>query len=349
MYGTKTRQISALLRQAGFLRLALAVFLFNAGYSIYTFLFNFFLASEGHHEGRMGSLTAAMVLGGVLAALPVARAANCWGSSRTLALLLALSGVFLALRLVPSPFAVQWILAALSGLFLCGWTVLIFPLIAAVTVDEQRSGAFQILYGLATGASCVGAVVGGNLPALCMRVLPVLSSTGAQRIGLLLGAALVCLSSLSLPRIEAPHRMETVARTRPPRRLVTLLLVSTLWAFLLGALNPFSGIFFQSQFRMALPAIGGFFFLVQAIVAVGLMVAGASRCSRLPGRILFPAAQVVAAASFLGMATRTLWLAEAAYLSFMFAQQLAQPVLQALLLNSPQLRSATRLPHGTPC
>jgi predicted MFS family arabinose efflux permease len=332
--GLKARQIPTLLREAVFLRLALTVFLFNAGYSIYMLLFNFLLASEGQHEARMGSLTGAMVLGGVLGALPASQAANRWGCSKTLSVSLIFCSVFLGLRLVPSPFAVQWVLAALSGLFLSGWMVLIFPLIAAIAAEKQRASAFQILYGLATAAGCAGAVVGGNLPALCTRVLPRLSATDAQRIGLLLGAVLVCLSTLSLPQTKAEKRVQTVAGIHPTKRLTTLLLASALWAFLLGALNPFSGIFFQSQFRMELPAIGDFFFLVQAIVAIGLIMTGASHLARLPGWIIFLGAQLVVAAAFLGMATRALWLAEAAYLSFMFAQQLSQPVLQAMLLHS---------------
>jgi predicted MFS family arabinose efflux permease len=333
MNEAKNKKIPALLRDRGFLRLGLAVLVFNAGYSIYLFLFNFYLASQGQHEARMGGLAGAMVLGGVLGALPAARAANRWGSARTMAAFLLLCGLLLGLRLLPGPLGLEWFLALLSGVFLSGWTVLIFPLIAAVTAEEQRASAFQILYGLATGAGCVGAVVGGNFPALCARLAPGLSVADTQRMGLLLGAGLVCLSTLWLPRTSLTARVETVARMRMSKRLLILLGVSALWALLLGAMNPFSGIFFQSQFRMELPDIGGFFFVVQAVVAVGLMLTGASGMARLPAWVLLVGAQLVVATSFVGMATRTLLLAEAAYLTFMLAQQLSQPALQSLLLG----------------
>lgn len=333
MIGTKPLSLPPLLRQRAFLRLAAAVFLFNAGYSIYLFLFNFFLSSQGQHEIRMGSLTGAMVLGSVLGAMPVARAANRFGSVRSLAISLILCGGFLGLRLLPTPFVLQWSLAAASGFFLSAWTVLIFPLIAATVQQEERASAFQILYGLATGAGCVGAAVGGGFPSLCARFLPLLSQTGRERLGLLLAAALVCLSALVLPHQEATEPVTALTRLRPSRRLVVLLIFSSLWAFLLGALNPFSGIYFLVQFHMRIAAIGGFFFLVQAVVALALLVFGASRLSSLPTWTLFLGTQLLVAISFLGMATSSLWPAEAAYLLFMLAQQFSQPALQSLLLH----------------
>lgn len=334
MIGRNSLRFPPLIRRAGFLRLALAVFLFNAGYSIYLFLFNFFLESQGQHEARMGSLIAAMVLGGVLGAVPVARVANRFGSVRSLAISLIFCGIFLGLRLLPFPLFVQWFLAAASGFFLSAWTVLIFPLIASTVRLEERAGAFQILYGLATGAGCVGALAGGSLPSLCARFLPLLSLTDRERIGLFLAAALVSVSAFSLPRRQVEEPVTTFTRLRPTRRLVALLAVSALWAFILGAMNPFSGIFFFVQFRMKLPAIGGFFFVVQAVVASGLLIFGSSRLSSLPAGTLFLAAQLLVAGSFLGMAVHLLWLTEAAYLLFMLAQQFSQPALQSLLLHS---------------
>ena len=327
-------RIPPLFRQVSFLRLALAVFLFNAGYSIYLFLFNFYLAAQGMHEARMGSLTAAMVLGGVLGALPIAHVANRIGSFRVLAISLLFCGVFLGLRPLSGAFLVQWFLAAVSGFFLVGWSVLIFPLIAAAVRCQERAGAFQILFGLATGAGCVGAIVGGHLPGICARFLPRLSPAGSDRLGLFLAAALVALSSLSLPRGKTLEPATTLTRMRLTRRLIFLFAISAWWAFLLGAVNPFSGIYFLAQFRMGISTIGSFFFLVQAGVALALLVVGAGRLSSLPVWVLFLGAQLLVALSLWGMATHLLWLAEAAYLTFMLAQQFSQPALQSLLLHS---------------
>jgi MFS family permease len=346
MSDAKSAEIPALICTPGFLRLAGAVFLFNAGYSIYNFLFNFFLASEGWREDRMGALTGAAVLGGLLGALPVARAANRWGSSRAMAGFLLACSLLLGLRLLPSPFAVQWALAALSGVFLCGWTVLAFPLIAAVAPEEQRGSAFQLLYGLATGAGCVGAVVGGSLPGWTMRLLHGVNETGAQRLSLTAAAGLICLSTLALPRVGRGERVETAARIRPTKRLAGLLAVSALWALLLGAVNPFSGIYFANQFHMELPAIGGYFFVVQAVVAAGLMLAGASRLSRWPAWMLFVAMQLAVAMAFAGMATHGLWMAEAAYLAFMLAQQVSQPALQSMLLGNASATERNQIAAG---
>lgn len=333
MIRTNALRISPLLGQPGFLRLALAVVLFNAGYSIYIFLFNFFLESQQQHESRMGALTGAMVLGGALGALPVGRLANRLGSVRTLAMSLAGAGILLGLRLLPVGFLLQWLLAAASGVFLAGWTVLIFPLIAGLVPQDRRDGAFQIFYGLATGAGCLGAIVGGNFPSLCARFLPMLLLTNRERLGLLAAAALVCLSAFSLPRMQTAEPETALLPLRPSRRLTGLLTLSAWWAFLLGAINPFSGIYFLNQFHMQVSAIGWYFFVVQAVVALGLLAAGASRLSSLPAWKLFLGAQLLVALSILGLGTRLLWFAQAAYLLFMLAQQFSQPAMQSLLLH----------------
>lgn len=334
-----------ILGHPGFWRLALSVFLFNAGYSIYIFSFNFYLAAGGLHEARMGALASAMVLGGVLGALPAAQAANRWGSARALAGFLALCALLLALRLLAAPVPVQWCLALLSGLFLSGWTVLIFPLIAAVTPEHNRPAAFQILYGLATGAGCIGALAGGYLPALCMHSLASLNQMRALAFCLLAAAALVLLPTLLLATLPcaAAEAMESTPYFRPSRRMLVLLAVSLVWAFWLGALNPFSGIFFQARFQMDLPAIGGFFFVVQGVVAAVLMLVGISRMARISSWALLAAAQLLVALSFAGMAMRWVRMAQAAYLLFMLAQQLSQPALQSILLGGASETGRNRI------
>jgi predicted MFS family arabinose efflux permease len=316
-----------------FLRLAIAVFLFNAGYSLYLFLYNFWLSADGQHEGRMGALASATVLGGILGALPTAKAANRWGGSRTMTWSLLACGVVLGFRLYPAPFFMQWALALISGCFLCGWTVLIFPLIAAVSAEHERASAFQFLFGLATGAGCVGAIVGGYLPG-ALHVLYGLTAVSAQRASLLLGAVVICLSTLAIPAIGEGGPIAHLQKIRTTEWRTGILALSALWALLLGALNPFSGIYFQNQFQMKLPAIGGFFFVVQAATAIGLMVIGSSRLSRVPQWGLFASAQLVVAMTLEAMSTHSLPVAETGYLLFMFSQQIAQPALQSLLLRN---------------
>ena len=316
-----------------FLRLAIAVFLFNAGYSLYLFLYNFWLSADGQHEGRMGALASATVLGGILGALPTAKAASRWGGSCTMKWFLLACGVVLGLRLCPAPFFLQWALALISGCFLCGWTVLIFPFIAAVSAEQERASAFQILYGLATGAGCMGAIAGGYLPG-AMHVLYGLTAVNAQRASLLLGAGVICLSTLAIPAIGVGGHIARLQKIRMAKRRIGMLALSALWALLLGALNPFSGIYFQSQFQMKLPVIGSFFFVVHAATAIGLMVAGSSRLSRVPQWRLFASAQLIVAMTLAAMSTHSLPVAEAGYLLFMLMQQIAQPALQSLLLQN---------------
>jgi MFS family permease len=283
----------------------------------------------------MGTLAGAMVLGGVLGALPVAKAANRLGTARTLAICLMLGGVFLVPRLLDLPLVLQWTLAAVSGLFISGWTVLIFPLIAAAVKPDEQTRAFQILFSLATGSGCVGALLGGSLPGLCLRLFPTLSVASSQRMVLLLAAILMILSAFLLPgKVQAKPIEKRAAGFRPDRRLRVILAVSLAWAFLLGALNPFAGVFFQRQFQLPLPLIGHYFFWVQAGVAVAMLLAGVSRIAVLPRSVLFVGAQLLVAGSFFGLAAQHLWQAEAAYLFFMFAQQFSQPLLQSMLFHS---------------
>lgn len=335
----KPRRIAA----RSFVRLAVTVFLFNAGYSIYMFLFNFYLAAQGWHEDRMGALTSATVLGGLAGAIPVARLANHWGAARAMAATLAGSGLLLALRLLVLPFPAQWLLAALSGLLLCGWTVLIFPLIADLTQEADRPRAFQLLYGLATAAGCVGALAGGALPHLLQEQMHLSHPAEAERFALLLACLLIFFSPLALPRSMQGVDEQTAQPLRLSRKLLLLLAASALWAFLLGAINPFAGIYFQSHFHLQLATIGNYFFVVQAVVALVLVLAGLTGMGRQTPLWLWIAAQILVAACCAALALHSLALAQAAYLLFMVAQQLAQPALQQLLLADADATGRNRM------
>jgi len=321
-----------LVCQPTFVRLAAVVVLFNVGYSTFQFLFNFYLAARGLNEARMGLLTSAMVLGGMAGALPAARLAGRWGTARTLGFALAGTGAVLLMRLMAAPLWVEWLLAFGSGAFLCGWTVLIFPLIAAHVKAEEQTRAFQLLYGLATGSCCAGAMLGGQLPQLFKQCWPALAEANRERVVLLLAAVLVMSAGCFLPQAaEAKMADKNTTRFRPSSRLIALLAVSAAWALLLGAFNPFAGIYFQQQFQMGIATIGNYFFLVQILVALGLLAAGLRVGQRLSPTMQFVLLQALVAGAFLLLGSHRMRTAQLAYLGFMLAQQLAQPILQTLL------------------
>lgn len=313
------------------LRLASAIFLMNAGYSIYLFLFNFYIASQGMAENWMGMLQGAMILGGVFGALPAGLCANRVGLRATLYSALGMAGLLLALRTLPVPAFLQLVLALLSGFFLSFWTVLIFPAIAAVVDTKERSAAFSWLYGLGIASGCFGALIGGWLPTL----LP-FSALAARRDGLLVGAILIALSAVLLP---ADQQAGVVAPLEPmPGNLLPLLLASALFAFLLSTFNPFAGIFFVARFQLSLSTIGNFFSLVQILVALALCLLGSfvtRHFSPVAGLIGLQCATGLALAA---LALPALPLVAGSYLVFMIAQQLFQPALQALCMNQPSAR-----------
>jgi MFS family permease len=309
-------------------RLAMAIVLFNTGYSIYLFLFNFYLAAQGRAENWMGVLQGVMILGSVFGTLPAGRCANRYGLRPTLAFSLAISGLLLALRPLAAPPALQLALALASGFFLSAWTVLIFPAIAATIDAEARATVFPWLYGLGIASGCLGALVGGWLPTL----LPI-APLAARQSGLFVGAILIALTALLLP----PDRQASLLAALAPmqKNLLPLLLASALFAFLLGCFNPFAGIFFATRFQLSLAAIGNFFFVVQILVALALALVGASAAQRFSPSCLLIGLQCAAGLTLAAMALPTLRIAAGSYLLFMIAQQLAQPALQALCMNQP--------------
>lgn len=311
-------------------RLAFAIAFFNTGYSIYLFLFNFFISSQGRDEHWMGILHGAMIFGSVLGALPAGYLANRFGLRPTLASSLLLSGILLAFRTHVVATTAQVLLACLSGLFLSGWTVLIFPAMAALVKPDNRPAVFPWLCGLGVGCGCLGALAGGWLPTL----LPLFCLQSHQT-GLLLGAALISFSSLLLP---ADQPSETVAKLMPVQKSYwPILLASALFSFAMSGFNPFAGIFFFSRFQLPLTSIGNLFFAVQMFTALALVLWGSLAVRRFSPLPLLCSLQLIAGALLAFMALPFLAPAIASYLLLMLAQQLAQPALQALYMETPAI------------
>lgn len=314
------------------MRLAAAIVCFNTGYSIYFFLFNFFLSSQGRDEHWMGLLQGALILGSVFGSLPAGLLANRLGLRPTLALSLLLSALLLSSITFFESTTLQIISAFCSGFFLSAWTVLIFPAMAAQIKPIDRSTVFPWLYGLGVASGCLGALLGGWLP-----VLFSLHTLQARQAVLLFGAFLIAASCLFLP---ADQPEASVARlARPEKRFLPLLLTSALFAFFLGSFNPFSGVFFASRFQLSVKTVGNFFSVVQILTALALWKNPAAR--RLSSAPLLCALQLLAGVLLAALALPSLPTAALCYLLFMLAQQLAQPALQTLCMNQPTAHART--------
>ena len=280
----------------------------------------------------MGLLQGALVLGSVFGTLPAGLLANRLGLRPALGASLLVSGLLLSLRTCFESMTLQISFAFLAGYFLSAWTVLIFPAMAARVKPIDRSTIFPLLYGLGVASSCVGALLGGWLPVL-FRLHPL----AARKTGLLLGAALIALTCLFLP---ADNPATPIARLdRLEKRFLPLLFSSAFLAFFLACFNPFAGVFFAARFQLSLPSIGNFFFLVQALTALGLL--GNAAMHSFSSRRLLCLLQLLAGILLAAMAIPSLRTARASYLLFMLAQQLTQPALQTLCMNQPAARTRT--------
>lgn len=315
-----------------FWRLALTVALFNAGVSVYLFLYSLFLLDQGMREQRIGLLVSAMTLGSITSTLAIPGLARRWGLRRILVLTLLLLGGALALRTLVVWFPAQMFFAFVSGSILSGWVVCLSPAVAGVVQENQRPLAFSILYSIAVATGSIGGVVGAQLPALWMRIVS--APLEAKRLTLLSACALAALAAWPVAGIRLPWRGAEAAARRPLSRfLQRFLLANGCWGAAIGIFNPFTAVYFTTHLHVSLPRLGLFFAVVQALQAVAVLCAPAllRRAGLVSGIVILQ----VATAMSVGLlsSSHSVGAAMLFYCGCMAAQHMTEPGMQSLLMG----------------
>lgn len=323
----------------------LAAFFFDAGFSVYFFLFNLYLLDFHFSDRSIGLIGGAFTLGSVVGTLPAGFLAQKIGLRALLAICFAAASLLNGLRVVWMLESAQIVLGFLAGVAMCMWGVCFLPAVARLTTEKARTSAFSLIFSVSIGTSILGGIVSGYLP-LWLKAAGIAMQAAEIKRLVLLGACGIALTSF-LPllylHIPAQSQGEADGNPRTSKRwfhvllhdpfLLRFLPLMALWAAVLAAFTPFANVYLSRELHIQLARVGLIFSATQALqFCMGLLVPLIVRVLGLVHGIV--ATQLIAALALIAMAlSGSGSVAIALYLVFSAAQWASSPVLYNLLMN----------------
>jgi MFS family permease len=316
-----------------------AAFFFDAGFSVYFFLFNLYLLDFHFNERAIGLVNGALTLGALVGTLP-AGALGRWIGLRPLLLF-----CFVAAPLVGAGRALwmwepaQIWLAFTAGMVMCTWTVSFLPAIASLTTEKNRTSAISLIFSVGVGTSALGGAVCGYLPQWLGMAGFSMQSAEVKRLILLVSCALAAAGMLAALRLHLPPRARDgesavsvwngaawLRGFRLNAFLRRFLPCMALWSAVLAAFTPFANVYLSVR-------IGLIFSLAQVVqLTAGLFLPVVMRALGMINGIV--ATQLATALCLALLATaHHEGLAIVLYLSFSAAQWMSCPGLYNLLMN----------------
>ncbi|HEY3990138.1 MAG TPA: MFS transporter [Acidobacteriaceae bacterium] len=347
--GSFWRSPAAWIRQQklsrGFWVFFTAAFFFDAGFSVYFFLFNLYLLDCHFSDRSIGLIAGAMTFGSLAGTLPAGVLARRVGIRPLLTFCFLAAPVAGVLRAVWIWEPAQVVMAFLAGIAMSGWGVCFLPAVARLTTEENRTSAFSLIFSVSIGTSMLGGIVCGFLPHW-LRIAGISMQAGQVKRGILLvscGLALIGLLPAMRLRLPSPssenvadqrrlaHSWTHLRRYHP--FLLTYLPLMALWSAVLAAFTPFANIYLSRDLHISLERIGLTFSVIQAVqLCMGLVTPVVFRIFGLVKGIVVT--QLIAAFSLASMAgARQGRLAIALYVCFSAAQWMSSPGLYNLLMN----------------
>jgi MFS family permease len=322
-----------------------AAFFFDAGFSVYFFLFNLYLLDFHFSDRSIGLIGGALTLGSLVGTLPAGFLAGKIGLRPLLAICFASASLLNGLRVVWMWNAAQIVLAFLAGIAMCMWGVCFLPAVARLTTEKNRTSAFSLIFSVSIGTSILGGIVSGYLPVWFKAAGIALQAAEIKRLILLVACGIALMSFLPLLylRIPAQSREQADGTARANKRwfhvlthdpfLLRLLPLMALWAAVLAAFTPFANVYLSRELHIPLARIGLIFSATQALqFCMGLLVPIIVRALGLIHGIV--ATQLIAALALMAMSVSGNGaLAIVLYLLFSAAQWASSPVLYNLLMN----------------
>jgi MFS family permease len=319
-----------------------AAFFFDAGFSVYFFLFNLYLLDLRFNERVMGLVGGAMMLGSVVGTLPAGMLTRKIGVRPLLVFLFITAPLMGVLRAIWVWEPAQIGLAFVAGLAMSCWGVCFLPAVARLTTDKNRASAFSLIFSVSIGTSALGGMICGYLPHLLniagfamqtaeVKRLILVASCGVAALGL------VAVLGLQLPKQELaespPGRRGQFQRRKLAPFLWRFLPVMALWSAVLASFTPFANVYLSRDLHIPLARIGIIFSAAQVVqLCMGLLTPLIVRAVGLVNGIVGTQMAATLALAFLAMASNTT-VAVALFLSFSAAQWMSSPGLYNLLMN----------------
>lgn len=321
-----------------------AAFFYDAGFSIYFFLFNLYLLDCGFNERAMGWIGGAFTAGSLVATLPAGIPVRRFGPQPLLIALFLSAPILNAARAAWIWEPAQIVLAFLAGVAMCTWGVCFLPAVARLTTDENRTAGFSLIFSVSVGTSMLGGIVCGYLRDWLAQAGIALQPAAVKRLILLTSCAIVLFGLLPVLRLRIPTPSEDESGPEPISGirsfwshihpfLVRFLPAMALWSAVLAAFTPFANIYLVRELHVSMVRIGLIFTAVQLVqLCMGLITPPLFRAMGLMNGIF--ATQIAAAlvlASLAGLHNQSF--AIALYMIFSAAQWASSPGLYNLLMN----------------
>jgi len=323
-----------------------AAFFFDAGFSIYFFLFNLFLLDCRFNERAMGWVGGALTLGSMAGTLPAGALARRFGLRPLLIALFVAAPLVNVLRalLIREPAEIG--LAFLAGFIMSAWGVCFLPAVARLTTKKNRTAGFSAIFSVSIATGMLGGIVCGYLREWLARIGFPLQPVEVKRLILLASCALVLAGLIPVVRLRVPASTdEDIASEPAPARLnvfsklalspflLRFLPAMALWSAVLAAFTPFANVYLSRNLQVPMEQIGIVFSAAQ-LLQLCMGIAAPFLFRRL-GLVSGIAATQIAAAVVLGALAiaASAPLAILLYLVFSAAQWMSSPGLYNFLMN----------------
>jgi len=321
-------------------------FFFDAGFSIYVFLFNLYLLDVHFNERAIGLIGGAMMLGSLAGLLPAGALARKFGIKPLLFFCLTAAPLLSATRAMWMWEPAQIGLGFITGVAMCGWGVCFLPAIARLTTEKNRTSGFTLIFSASLATAAIGGVICGYLQQWAGRAGLTMQPAEVKRLILLASCATAALGlipalRLRLPAILeddiAPEFQELHRRWFDDWKMSPFLLrflpLMAAWSAVLASFTPFANIYLSRDLNIPITQIGLIFSTVQIVqFSLGLFAPFIFRAVGLVNGIV--AMQIFAAATLALLAgTRNSKLAIGLYLVFAAVQWMCAPGLYNLLMN----------------
>ena len=323
-----------------------AAFFFDAGFSVYFFLFNLYLLDCHFNEQAMGWIGGAMTLGSLVGTLPAGALARRIGLRPLLIFLFVSAPVLNAFRALWIWEPAQICLAFLAGLAMSCWGVCFLSGVGRLTTEQSRTAAFSLIFSASVGTSMLGGIVCGYLRQWLGMAGVTMQAAETKRLILLVSCGIVLLGLIPVLqlRMPSPCKEKAANDTAPEHRhwlrewkldpfLRRFLPLMALWSAVLAAFNPFANVYLSRNLHVPMTQIGLIFSAAQVVqLCMGFIAPVVFRVLGLVKGIA--ATQLTAAFLLISMAgARNGELAIALYLTFSAAQWMSSPGLYNLLMD----------------